>query len=198
MTNGELQQILPGKEISDSKDVIPSLPVKPALGIQLAPGWSDDTNLGSWRLAWSHRWGLWPQQGCAGPGAVEQELHRAAENPCAVPQCQHSYWWLSHICLPLRLLLSPACLSVLLHCRCFTSIKPNKAKHCSSCFLAAPLLVWLIHQWPLHFIFAVSAGTARPYHASHTNDTSNHENIRIFKDVTTTALILGYFPFLHC
>lgn len=37
MTNGELQQILPGKEISDSKDVIPSLPVKPALGIQLAP-----------------------------------------------------------------------------------------------------------------------------------------------------------------
>lgn len=38
MTNGELQQILPGKEISDSKDVIPSLQVKPALGIQLAPG----------------------------------------------------------------------------------------------------------------------------------------------------------------
>lgn len=79
MTDGELQQILPGKEIRDSKDIVPSSPVKlRILGIQLTSGWSADTNLGSWRLAWTHRWGLWPQQGCPGPRCcgtgVTQEL----------------------------------------------------------------------------------------------------------------------------
>lgn len=194
MTDGKFQQILPGKEISDSKDVILSVPVKPVLGIQLAPRWSDETNLGSWRLAWSHGWSLSIARLCWPEMLWNRSYTGTAENPCVAPGCQHSSWWLSHICLPLGLLLSPACLPVLLHCCYFISIKPNKTKYCNSFFLPVPLLVWPIHQSPLHFIFAISAGTACPSHASHTNGTSNHENIRIFKDWHKYRLD-RYFPF---
>lgn len=138
---------------------------------------------------------VWALQGCAGlrcwGTGVTQELlkiHTGLLGVSTVPD--------GHICSPLGLLLSPACLPVLLHCCYFISVKPNKTKHCSSFFLPPPLLVRLIHQSPLHFIFAISPGTACSSHASlscHRNDTSNHEHIRIFKDWHNYRLD-RYFP----
>lgn len=191
MMDGELQQILPGKEISGSKDVTSSLPVKPVLGTQLASGWSGDTNRGSWRLAWSHGWGLWPRQDCAGPRCcgtgVTQELVEIhvwllGLSTVTAGLAISAYLW--DCCYHL-----PVCALPLLLFHYY------KTKHCSSCFFPAPLLVWLIHQSPLHFMFAISVGTACRSHASHTNDTGNHENISMFKDCHNCSLDTRILPF---
>lgn len=184
-------RFLPGKEISGSKDITSSLPVKPVLGTQLASGWSDDTNRGSWRLAWSHGWGLWPRQGCAGPRCCGTEVTQEL--------VEIHVWLLGLSTVTAGLAISaylwdcgyhlPVCALPLLLFHYY------KTKHCSSCFFPAPLLVWLIHQSPLHFMFAISVGTACRSHASHTNDTGNHENISMFKDCHNCSLDTGILPF---
>lgn len=195
MTDGELPTDFARERNKRFQGHRSFLATKTILGIQLASGWSADTNLGSWRLAWTHGWGLWPQQGCPGPRCcgtgVTQELLKIhvwlpGVSTVTGGLAISAYLWDCCYHLPACLCSSTAAIPLV-----WNQKNPNIAV--LAFFSTTPGLTHPPVTSSLYICYIF--WTACPSHASHTNDTSNHENTRIFKDCHDYSLDTGIVPF---